>query len=245
MGSPLVERLPRDGRWITTVDNRESVVDCTERKARLSDTAPPDEYAYTDVRSNHSHAYLCPSVAEFLRSLPAGSRILDLGCGNGSLIAEFADWAFELHGVDSSRSGILNATQQWPSVTFHLADVTAKMPPDLPTGHFDAILSTEVIEHIFEPRKFVANAFHLLKPGGKILITTPYHGYWKNLALALTGRMDKHFTALWDFGHIKFWSRKTLTTLLRDGGFRNLRFSAVGRLPGLWKSMIIQAQKPA
>jgi SAM-dependent methyltransferase len=203
------------------------------------------EYAYSDARSNHSHAYLRPSVAEFLRSLPADSRILDLGCGNGSMIAQFADWGFELHGMDSSHSGIRNARQQWHSVTFHLADVTAQMPPEVAAGYFDAVLCAEVIEHIFEPRKLVENAYHLLKPGGRILITTPYHGYWKNLALALTGRMDGHFTVLWDFGHIKFWSRKTLTILLRDGGFRNFRFSGVGRLPGFWKSMIVQGQKPA
>lgn len=223
---------------------RQSVIVCTEKNAILS-TARYSEYAFADAGSNHSHAYLRPSVAEFLRPLHAGSRILDLGCGNGSLIAQFADCGFELHGIDSSQSGIRNARQHWRSVTFHLADVSAQMPPELPAGHFDAVICTEVIEHIFEPRKLVENAYLLLKPGGRILITTPYHGYWKNLAMALAGRMDRHFTALWDFGHIKFWSRKTLTVLLKDGDFRNLRFSGVGRLPGFWKSMVVQGQKPA
>jgi predicted HicB family RNase H-like nuclease len=52
------------------------------------------------------------------------------------------------------------------------------------------------------------------------VISTPYHGYWKNLMLALTGKMDAHFTALWDHGHIKFWSMRTLGELLREGGVR-------------------------
>jgi 2-polyprenyl-6-hydroxyphenyl methylase/3-demethylubiquinone-9 3-methyltransferase len=203
------------------------------------------EYVYAGIDPNHSHAYLLSSVEQFLRSLPAASRVLDFGCGNGALIAGFAGNGLELHGVDSSRSGIRYATEQWRDVKFHLADVTALMPPELPESHFDAIVSTEVIEHIYEPRKFVRNAHSLLKPGGRFLITTPYHGYLKNLALAFSGRMDSHFTALWDFGHIKFWSEKTLAALLQEAGFQNLKFSGVGRLPGFWKSMVVQAQKPA
>src|SRR5580698_9174347 len=183
----------------------------------MSGTARYTEYAYADADSAHSHSYLLPSVTRFLRSLPSGSRILDVGCGNGSLIAYFVDSGFELHGIDSSSSGVRHARQQWPSVTFHQADVTGQIPMELRAGYFDAIICTEVIEHIYEPRKLVANAYLLLKPRGRILVTTPYHGYWKNLAMALTGQMDEHFTALWDFGHIKFWSRKTLTALLKEG----------------------------
>ena len=80
--------------------------------------------------------------------------------------------------------------------------------------------------------------------GGVALITTPYHGYWKNLALALTGTMDDHFTALWTHGHIKFWSRGTLGQLLDEAGFENIRFHRVGRIPPLAKSMIAVAEKP-
>ena len=76
------------------------------------------------------------------------------------------------------------------------------------------------------------------------IISTPYHGYWKNLALALSGRMDAHFTALWDHGHIKFWSRRTLGDLLREAGFVDIRFWRVGRVPALAKSMIVMARKP-
>ena len=71
----------------------------------------------------------------------------------------------------------------------------------------------------------------------------PYHGYWKNLALALTGRMDAHFTAMWDHGHIKFWSIATLGELLREAGFADLRFERVGRIPALAKSMIAVARR--
>jgi len=63
--------------------------------------------------------------------------------------------------------------------------------------------------------------------------------------MALTGKLDAHFTVLWDGGHIKFWSRRTLTRLLEEAGFRVERFVGVGRVPLLWKSMILVARKPA
>jgi 2-polyprenyl-6-hydroxyphenyl methylase/3-demethylubiquinone-9 3-methyltransferase len=56
--------------------------------------------------------------------------------------------------------------------------------------------------------------------------------------------MDAHFTALWDYGHIKFWSEKTLRVLLEEAGFRDIRFRRVGRVPALAKSMIAVARKP-
>jgi 2-polyprenyl-6-hydroxyphenyl methylase/3-demethylubiquinone-9 3-methyltransferase len=55
--------------------------------------------------------------------------------------------------------------------------------------------------------------------------------------------MDAHFTALWDHGHIKFWSIPTLTTLLKEAGFKRVRFLRVGRIPSLAKSMIAIALK--
>ncbi len=86
--------------------------------------------------------------------------------------------------------------------------------------------------------------FHCYGGGGTAILSTPYHGYWKNLALALSGKLDRHFTALWDHGHIKFWSMKTLTLLLEEAGFRDIRFARVGRVPALAKAMIAVARRP-
>jgi len=107
----------------------------------------------------------------------------------------------------------------------------------------DAVISTEVIEHLYDPQAFLRNAYTLLKPEGIFIVTTPYHGYLKNLMLALTGDMDRHFTVLWDHGHIKFWSRKTLEQALRETGFTPIEFTGAGRIPYLWKSMVIKAKK--
>ena len=75
------------------------------------------------------------------------------------------------------------------------------------------------------------------------MLSTPYHGYLKNLALAVVGKWDRHLTALWPGGHVKFFSIATLRTLLLEAGFNDIRFIRVGRLPPLAKSMIAVVRK--
>ncbi len=118
------------------------------------------------------------------------------------------------------------------------------LPLELQNIKFDTIISTEVIEHLYAPRKYLEFCKNVLlkNGGGEIVISTPYHGYLKNLVMAATGKMDNHFTVLWDGGHIKFWSRKTLTQLLEEFGFEVMQFKGSGRFPLLWKSMFIKAK---
>ncbi|HKK16068.1 MAG TPA: methyltransferase domain-containing protein, partial [Gammaproteobacteria bacterium] len=85
--------------------------------------------------------------------------------------------------------------------------------------------------------------YELLEPGGVAIISTPYHGYFKNLAISIFNKWDKHFSSLWDGGHIKFFSVKTLTLLLRETGFKNIRIYKAGRIPVLAKSMIAVVEK--
>ena len=114
---------------------------------------------------------------------------------------------------------------------------------DAEGGRFDLAISTEVIEHLYAPTQLLTYANSVLVPKGKLIITTPYHGYIKNIALALAGKWDAHHTTLWEGGHIKFWSRNTLTDLLAQNGYSITEFCGVGRLPYLWKSMIVVAQR--
>jgi hypothetical protein len=87
-----------------------------------------------------------------------------------------------------------------------------------PTGTLD--ISTSGIA---EARKAYAGVGHLI-------ISTRYPGYLKKLALVATEMKNAHFTALWDFVHIKFWLRSTLVLLLREAGFVIGRFVDVGRI---------------
>ena len=110
-------------------------------------------------------------------------------------------------------------------------------------GTFEVLLSIEVVEHVFYPRTYAKTAFDLLEPGGVAIITTPYHGYLKNLVIALCGKFDAHVNPLWDGGHIKFWSKSTLRELLTEAGFKSVEYRTAGRFPWLAKSMIAIARK--
>lgn len=203
------------------------------------------DYPYKDGNTNESHTYLRPALQDFARSLRRGSRIADLGCGNGALTSVLSAANGEVHGIDGSTSGIQWAIQSHANIHFRCGDVTGDLVAcGLDHGSYDAVVAAEVIEHVYAPRRLVRNAFDLLKPGGTVLLTTPYHGYLKNLAIALTGGMDTHFTALWDGGHIKFWSTRTMTRLLQEAGFVDICYSGAGRCPYFWKSMIVKARKP-
>ena len=98
-------------------------------------------------------------------------------------------------------------------------------------NYFDVVISVEVIEHLFYPRELLKAAKRCLKPNGQLILTTPYHGYWKNLVLSLSGKMDAHFHVLWDGGHIKFFSVKTLRSLLKAEGYTDINFQFAGRYP--------------
>jgi 2-polyprenyl-3-methyl-5-hydroxy-6-metoxy-1,4-benzoquinol methylase len=203
-------------------------------------------YTYSAANSEASHQHLYPSVSRFLKNTPPGSLVMDAGCGNGSFIALFQDRNWQLHGSDLSPTGIEIARKTFPNINFFLADGQALYADFLATvGQVDVVISTEVIEHLYDPRGFLRNCYDLLKPGGTIILTTPYHGYLKNLLLAITGKMDQHFTVLWDHGHIKFWSRKTLEAALKETGFTNIEFAGSGRIPYVWMSMVLKATKPA
>jgi len=130
-------------------------------------------------------------------------------------------------GVEESVSGIELARKNYHNCTFIQGSIY-NFPYEEVGNSFDLVVSAEVIEHLFSPRELPRVAKKVLKPNGGLIITTPYHGYLKNLALALSGRMDKHFTALWDGGHIKFFSVNSLQRLLTEEGYKNIQFKFGG-----------------
>jgi 2-polyprenyl-3-methyl-5-hydroxy-6-metoxy-1,4-benzoquinol methylase len=176
---------------------------------------------------------------ELVQKLDGVRSICDLGCGNGHISGRLAALGYQVTGVDASASGIQIARRAYPGVEF----VEAMIDRELSLGEFDLVVSSDVIEHLYRPSDLLEAAASLLKPGGQVMIGTPYHGYLKNLVLAATGKMDAHYSALHDGGHIKFFSVSTLSKLMRSSRFEDLSFTFYGRAPWLWKNMICHARK--
>ena len=216
----------------------------------LSDAGQLPDYGWTSVEAEKSHQYLEPVVLKAIRRIDAERvdrraplRVFDAGCGNGALLQRLQSCNYEVAGCDGSESGTRHAAVLCgPNARVLHMSVYDDMCSAF-GGNWDVVVSTEVIEHLYSPRQFLRRVDAMLAPTGSIVLSTPYHGYFKNLALAVTGTMDAHFTALWDGGHIKFWSKRTLRELLNEFGYSRVEFLGAGRVPGLWKSTVLLARR--
>lgn len=199
-----------------------------------------DDFGWRDTGASCSHDYLRPALLELLSEAKA-KKVLDLGCGNGALTHDLRAAGFEVVGCDADEQGIELARRGGGRFE-HLG--VYDDPLRLGDTSFDAVVSVEVVEHLMKPRYLAKFARAVLRPGGALIVTTPYHGYLKNLALSVAGGWDRHFHPLRDGGHVKFFSKATLGALLESEGFRVEGFRGVGRLPLLWKSLIAVARGP-
>jgi 2-polyprenyl-6-hydroxyphenyl methylase/3-demethylubiquinone-9 3-methyltransferase len=201
------------------------------------------DYAYRDAAATYANAYLWPALRAIIqrRNWP-DRRAFDLGCGNGATCGMLSDLGFAVTGVDTSESGIAQARSAYPTVRACVGSAYDDLAATY--GTFPLVVSLEVIEHCMDPRAFAKTFLSLIAPEGVGFLSTPYHSYLKNLALAVSGKLDRHFTALWDGGHVKFFSVNTLDQLLREAGARDISFLRVGRVPILAKSMVAVVQGP-
>lgn len=208
-------------------------------------------YTYADFahRPDPSHRPLyLAGVLAALAKLPRGAAVLDAGCGGGDFSIGLQEAGFAVFGSDLSPSGIAFA-QARDIGRFEVASLYDSLTAPFGRDQFEAIVSIEVIEHLYSPKSFMQQVYAALPPGGLVVISTPYWGYLKNIVLATTNRMDRSLTALWEGGHIKHFSRATLTRLAVEAGFKPVSFRGCGKgwrghMPGLWNGMLMTFRKP-
>ena len=167
--------------------------------------------------------------------------MFDLGCGNGSVAAALAARGYDMSGADPSEHGIAIGRSQYPNLNLFNRSGYQDLASEF--GCFPVVVCLEVVEHLYYPRRLLKTAFDLVEPGGSLLLSTPFHGYMKNLLLAATGRLERHFDVLEDNGHIKFFSEQTLRQLILEAGFSMAEFHFLGRIPAISKSMLVRAIK--
>jgi 2-polyprenyl-6-hydroxyphenyl methylase/3-demethylubiquinone-9 3-methyltransferase len=127
-------------------------------------------------------------VALNLLAEAAGDQKLtlaDLGCGNGYAAAKFNELGHRTTGVDISPEGIDTARAAYRSIRFELGSLYDNELASRLGTVFDCVVALEVIEHLQYPKMLFKRAFELLRPGGFLILSTPYYGYLKNLAIAI------------------------------------------------------------
>lgn len=198
-------------------------------------------YGWRDALPRLAHSYLMPAIKPLI---PRDTRrIIDLGSGNGYVAGQLCEMGYEVVGVEPSEDGIALAIKAYPYIDFLRKSVYDDSGWEDLSGWADLVVAVEVIEHLYRPRVLVQRALQLLRPGGTLIVTTPYHGYTKNLAISVLNLWDNHFKVDWDGGHIKFFSKRTLAALISEAGFRECRVRCAGRIPLLWKSMVGSAKR--
>lgn len=149
---------------------------------------------------------------------------------------------YDVTGVDPSTSGIAIARRfEAPNLRFAVGSTADDLAERY--GTYNAVVSLEVIEHCASAREFMACFSALVAPGGVAILSTPYHGLLKNLAIIASGRFDRHFDPLWEGGHLKFFTEAKLRELFREFGFSKAQFPRPGRVPAFAKSTVAVLQK--
>lgn len=156
---------------------------------------------------------------------PRGLKALDAGAGVGDTVAALAAAGVNVSGMDIAPEAIALASARHPGHRF-VAHSVEEVPWPVEPGSLDLVLTFEVIEHLLQPRRVLEGAHQALRPGGRLALTTPYHGLAKNLALMLLA-FDRHFAVEGD--HVRFFSDRALTALLEDTGFRVEQLIHFGR----------------
>ncbi len=191
-------------------------------------------------RPEHAHHdYLLPAVTSAVSHL-TDRELLDLGCGTGLLTEQLRRLGFRAVGVEFTDEYVREAQGRFPEVPFVAHDLNDPLPDSL-RGRFGVVTAIEVVEHLILPRNLFARASEALTPDGVLVITTPYHGWLKNVVIAATGQADKHYEPWVDYGHVKFFSRRTLAAMADECGFSVVDWSFVGRVKPLAKSMVMTA----
>lgn len=192
---------------------------------------------------------IAEAVLGVIARQPGVNTICDFGCGNGYLAGALGKRGFAVLGIDASDTYLDFARQRNGSerVSFMKGLISLELAAQLRRTQppFDLVVSSDVIEHIYDPLEFLRAAYELLRPGGVAVIGTPYHGYLKNVAISLTGKWDAHHGVHWHGGHIKFFSVPSLSRMMIEAGFSEPHFEYYGRFPGFWKNMIAVATRPA
>ena len=179
------------------------------------DLEPPD----LDVR-----------LAFMREGVRSGDRVLDIGSGAGTFTAWLARIGANPLGAEVAEAAVRRARAAHPELEFRLVPIDGPLP--LEDNEFDVVWASEVIEHVADTGRWLSEVRRVLKPGGRLLVTTPSHG---RLRMAVGG-VRRFSQPLGD--HLHLYTRASLTELLREFGFGEVSVRAAAG-PPFWRRLLL------
>ncbi len=215
------------------------VVDCPRCGLRyaspqLNDASLTELYAETYFRSADSHHLgyddyeadrpqllrtFRGRLRELTRQLGGPGRLLDVGCATGIAVEAARESGWEAEGLDVSEYAIA-AGRERHGLDLHCAALetwTSDLAP------YDAITMWDYVEHVRDPLQALRAAYSLLRPGGRLVVTTPDLASWParwSGARWVGYKRDEHLV---------YFRRVELRAFLREAGFTPLFESYVGK----------------
>ncbi len=160
-------------------------------------------------------------LVDFVRGLGAVGDALDLGCGDGRLTVELDAGALTIADVSavalaraSARVGAARESAGLAAPAVVELDPDAPLP--LPDNAFDLVLCAETVEHVRDVQLLLSECRRVLRPGGRLALTTPAHSRLVGLDVLARG-FARRFPPL--SPHLRFLTRGSLRTLLDELGF--------------------------
>lgn len=177
-------------------------------------------------------------VSGALTLIDPGEKLLDVGCGEGTLGTLVSSRYKEVHGVDISPVAVELANQA--GLIAHTVNINDE---PLPYGDntFDTVVSLDVIEHVFDPRDFLSEIHRVLKHGGHAVISTPNIRKLQRVWTLITGRFPRtSFDEVgYDGGHLHYFTSRDLSTLLTERGFQVVTIDGIMGDRRSWKYVTV------
>ena len=170
-------------------------------------------------------------VARMLAELvPVAARVLDVGCGTGSVSRIIADTRdAKIIGIepDSCRAAAARARGLEVHEELFTPAVLQLLEP------FDVIVFADVLEHVADPGNFLQLAHRALLPGGRVIASVPNVAHWSVRVDLLRGRFDYQPTGIRDATHLRWFTAESVRRLFESSGLRvvSLRHTAGVTLP--------------
>ena len=162
-----------------------------------------------------------------------GGRLLDVGCGVGTISLELQNRGFEVYGIDFSAVAIEKAREK--DINAVLCDVDADGIP-FEDCYFDVAWAGDIVEHVFDPIFLLEEISRVLKPTGKVLISTPNDmDVYRRISIFVSGKSPQSdvYQAFNQCKHHTVMSVELLEYMLATAGLSSYSIGAIVKLPKL------------